>query len=597
MIHRTHLLAAGVALAALALLAVFKLPVLSPALVSAGEPGAFGFEAGERVVDFRYRDVDGRSGRLSTLLAANRAVVVVLRTTECPVSRRYGHRIAELEREYADRGVAFLYLTVSPQDTWEKVKDDRETYGFRSPYVRDPEGRIGGFFQARVSTEVFLVDAAGTLRYRGPVDDQYGIDFSKPEPGEHFLAAALDAVLDDRPVRRPSVQASGCHLGSMEGGVPERKITYHSRVGRILEANCVSCHREGGVAPFSLESYEQAYGFRHMIDFVVESGRMPPWFAHPDYGSWANDRSLSARDRRDLLAWIRSGAPRGNPAEGHRPAAYAAGWNLEREPDVVVRIPEPQQVPESGTLDYRYVFVKTDFEEDLWVRAMEPRPTAVEQVHHIIVYLQSPEDERRGPFFAGWAPGVGATIYPEGYAKRLPKGAWLMFELHYTPNGRAAEDWSMVGFLLADGAKVREVATSWVGTDDFEIPPHAENHRVEAVRTFERSGEILLFAPHMHVRGKAYRFDLIRADGSEETILEVPNYDFNWQMWYQPVVPLRVESGDRLRGIAWYDNSAGNPANPNPTVAVRYGKQSWDEMMFGFYDWAPEAASEPSGER
>jgi hypothetical protein len=572
-------------------------------LVGEDAPGAFGFEPGEFVADFAWEDVDGRSGRFSDLLEDNAAVVVALRTTECPVSRRYGHRLAELEAEWADEGVAFLYLTVSPQDTPEKVAEDREVYGFAGPYVRDERGKIGARLGARVSSEVFVFDPSGTLRYRGPVDDQFGIDFSNPEVRNPWLDRAVGAVVEGRPVRTRSVEASGCHLDHVATQVPEREITWHSRVSRLVQTNCVSCHREGGVAPFSLEHYEEAYGFRNMISFVVEEGRMPPWFASPEHGAWRNDRSLSERNRRDLLAWIAAGAPEGDPAQAVRPLHFTEGWDLPREPDHVFRIPEPQEVPASGVLDYRYLFVKTDFGEDVWIQAMEPRPTAIEQVHHIIVYLQGPDDEQRGPFFAGWAPGTGATIYPEGRAKVLPADAWLMFEIHYTPNGRPAVDESMVGFILSDGPPERPVRTAWVATYDFEIPPHAANHAVVAEQRFGRSGEILMFLPHMHLRGKAFRYELIRADGTEEVLLDVPRYDFNWQLWYEAFEPIRIEAGDRIRARAWYDNSNANPANPDPTVAVQYGEQSFEEMMFGFFDWVPDpppaqvaAAAEGDGE-
>jgi hypothetical protein len=578
------LLASGVAFLVLGALALTdRLPVSRAATGS-----AFGWEPGELVHDFAFRDADGHDGSLGLLLREHEAVVVALRTTECPVSRRYGHRLAEMERTYGEGGVAFLYLAPGAQETPEKIREDRDTYGFGAPYVADPDGKIAGLLRARVSSEVFVVDRAGTLRYRGPVDDQFGIDFSNPRVRREHLRDALDDVLEGRPIRTARAEASGCYLEHFEADVPRREVTFHSRAGRILQENCVACHREGGVAPFRLDRYEEAYGFRSMIRWAVEEGRMPPWFADPDYGQWANERRLSEGDRRDLLAWVEAGAPEGDAATAALPVRYVDGWDLEREPDAVFTIPEPQEIPAEGVLDYRYVFVKTDFDEDVWVKAVEPRPTAMEQTHHIIAYLQGPDDERRGPFFAGWAPGTGATVYPEGRAKRLPAGAWLMFELHYTPNGREAVDRSRIGFLLADGPPEREVRTSWVATFDFEIPPGAEDHVVEAELRFPTSGEIYLYLPHMHLRGKAFRYELVRADGAKEILLDVPNYDFNWQLWYEPRVPLRIEEGDVLRGIARYDNSENNPANPDSTVPVRYGEQSWDEMMFGFFDWAPD---------
>ena len=558
------------------------------ATVPPSEVGAFGFAPGELVPDFSWRASEGGRGTLSRLLQGKQALVLAVRTTECPVSQKYGHRLAKLEREYAARGVGFAYLTVSPQDTRDKVRQDIETFGFEAPYLVDRDGRIASALQVKVSTEVFVIDPGLTLRYRGAVDDQFGVAFSKPEPGDAWLEDALEDVLAHRKVAVAATEASGCFVEGEEGSVPRRDITYHTRVSRIVQDNCVGCHREGGVAPFALDSYQQLHGFRHMVKWVVEERRMPPWFASPEHGAFRNDRTLTERDRRDLLAWIEAGAPEGDPAAAPAPYAWVSGWQLDEAPDAVVQIPEPEEVPAEGVVDYRYVYVKTDFGEDRWIRKVEPRPTAKQVTHHIIVYQQGPDDENRGRFLAGTAPGVPATVFPEGTGKKLPAGAWLMFELHYTPNGTATTDQSMVGFVFADEPPEREVETNAVATTDFRIPPHAADHEVVAEMTFKRGGEILAFLPHMHLRGKSYRYEMVRPDSSEEVLLDVPRYDFNWQLWYELARPLRVEPGTVLRGRARYDNSADNPANPDPSVEVEYGEQSFEEMMFGFFDWVPD---------
>jgi hypothetical protein len=587
---------ATVTIAALALMGTGVLAyrtVAAPALVPVDAPGAFGFSPGELAHDFAFRTLDGGRGRLTKLLETHRAVVIVMRTAECPVSQKYGHRLAELERTYGQRGVAFLYLNASPQDTPEKLRADVATFGLTGPYVADPEGRIATLLQAEVSTEVFVVDRAMTLRYRGAVDDQFGITFAKPEPRENYLMAALDAVLEDRPVDVPETEASGCYLdlpAERTALVPERSVTYHNRVGRIIQANCVSCHRAGGVAPFSLESYQDVYGFRGMVKFVLDEGRMPPWFANPEHGSFRNDPSLGERDRRDVLAWIEAGAPEGKPAASALSLAWVDGWQLDREPDAIVQLAEPEDVPASGEVDYRYIFVKTDFAEDRWVRQIEARPTAPQVTHHVIAYLQGPDDEGRGAWLGATAPGVPANVFPEGTAKRLPAGAWIMFEVHYTPNGTATQDQTRLGLVFADGPPEREVETTSVSTTRFAIPPGADNHEVVARRTFERAGRITAMLPHMHVRGKAFRYEVERADGSREILLDIPRYDFNWQLAYEPAEPVHVTPGDVLVGYAWYDNSAGNPANPDPTATVRFGEQTFEEMMFGFFDFVPDAS-------
>jgi hypothetical protein len=569
-------------------LAVLAVGRFSAPMVAAAEPGAFGFRAGELVVDFEYADVAGSRGRLSGLLAGKTALVIALRTTECPVSLKYGHRLAELERGYGAKGVGFLFLDVSSQDTETKIRQDLAKFGFRGPYIADPEARIGRLIRARVSSEVFVIDSSLTLRYRGAIDDQFGVGFDKPALGETYLLDALEDVLAGRKVEVAETEASGCVLSLADDRLPKREITYHSRASRIIQESCASCHRTGGVAPFALDTYRQAYGFREMIRLVVEDRRMPPWFANPAHGKWANDRTLADRDRRDLLAWIAAGAPEGDPETSAAPRTWVEGWQMDEAPDAVFELPEPQQVPAQGVVDYRYVYVRTDFAEDKWVTRAEARPTAWDITHHIIAFIEAPGDEEAGPLLVGYAPGLPPYTFPSGSAKRLPKGAWLKFQLHYTPNGKAGVDRSKVGLVFADGPPERVIETSAVTTDEFEIPPHAASHEVVAEREFKRGGTIISLMPHMHLRGKAYRYELIRPDGTEEVILDVPRYDFKWQLWYEFKEPLVIMPGYRLRGRAWYDNSRGNPANPDPTVAVRWGDQSFEEMQIGFFDWIPE---------
>lgn len=363
--------------------------------------------------------------------------------------------------------------------------------------------------------------------------------------------------------------------------------SYYGEVSRIVQANCVMCHRDGGIAPFSLESYEGVSTRAPLIEFMVSEGRMPPWFANPEYGRWANDRSLTEAERETLLAWIAAGAPEGDPGDAPPPAEFVEGWMLGEAPDTVIPIPEAQEIPAEGVVDYRYVYVKTDFPEDRWIQKAELRPTGNEVAHHSIVFQEGPEDERRGPWIVGWAPGVPPAVFPEGTGKLLPAGGWLMFQLHYTTMGEPATDRTELALVFADETPERRVRTLAVGTSDFEIPPGADNHEVVAELEFEEPGEILSFLPHMHYRGKAFRYELVHPDGREEILLDVPAYDFNWQLSYEAEEPVQTRPGMVLRGRAWYDNSEQNPANPDPTATVTYGEQSWEEMMFGFFEWVP----------
>ncbi len=373
-------------------------------------------------------------------------------------------------------------------------------------------------------------------------------------------------------------------------------ITYHNRVSRIIQQNCETCHRDGGIAPMSLASYQNAAAFAPLIQIRVGEDRMPPWFANPAHGSFANDRSLEADEKADLLAWIEGGTPEGDPADAPEAREWtSAGWQWG-EPDAVIQIKDAIRVPADGVFDYQYVYLKTDFPEDRWITRMEVLPTAPQVTHHVLVFVEGPEAEepvRMGGvdgYFAATVPGFTGNEYPEGAAKRLPAGAWLKFQLHYTPNGTAALDQTKVGLYFADGPPDRVVETSSAFNTRFEIPPGAPNYDVVGEYTFEESGSLLSFFPHMHLRGTAFRYVAQYPDGREEILLDIPAYDFNWQLVYHLEEPLRVEPGMTITATGWFDNSADNPFNPDPTVAVHFGEQTFEEMLIGYFDWIPDRA-------
>jgi hypothetical protein len=337
-----------------------------------------------------------------------------------------------------------------------------------------------------------------------------------------------------------------------------------------------------------------------MIAFVVENGIMPPWFADPATGHWENDRRLLERDRSAILDWAANGAPAGDPADAPLPRQFAASWAIGA-PDAIVEIPETIDVPAEGVVDYQYRYVKTDFPEDRWIEKMEILPTAPQVTHHVLVFLEEPgrkdiDDPDRKPdeppaqgglrgYFASTVPGQQPTLYPKGMAKLLPKGAWLKFQIHYTPNGKPASDRTRIGFVFAEEPPRFPVATGSAADVEFEIPPGSPNHEVAASFRFESDSVLLSFFPHMHLRGKAYRYELIYPDQRREVLLNVPRYDFNWQLHYKLREPLSVPAGSVLTATGWFDNSAENPANPDPTRKVVFGEQSFDEMQIGYFDY------------
>jgi hypothetical protein len=374
-------------------------------------------------------------------------------------------------------------------------------------------------------------------------------------------------------------------------------VTYSRQIARIFQDHCVSCHRPGEIGPFSLTSYDEVVGWAAMIREVVSEQRMPPWHANPKHGAFINDARLSDEEKSLIDRWVEAGAPEGDQAELPPPREYVTGWQIG-EPDMVVYMrEEPFDVPAKGEVRYQYFVVDPGFTEDKWVQLAECRPDNRAVVHHIIVAVVPPEAQggrRRGglnlenDWLVATAPGARPLLLPEGLAKRIPAGSKLVFQMHYTPNGTAQQDRSCVGFVFADPATVKkEVRTDKAANPRFNIPPGADNHKVEATRRFESDTLLLAMFPHMHLRGKAFRYTAIAPDGQKEILLDVPRYDFNWQNTYELAEPRLMQKGSQLFCEAWFDNSEDNLANPDPTQSVRWGDQTWEEMMIGYFAATP----------
>ncbi len=389
---------------------------------------------------------------------------------------------------------------------------------------------------------------------------------------------------------------AGASARADEGSPPETSApSYYEHVAPILQRRCQVCHRPGAIGPFSLLTYEDAAGNSAMIEEVVENRRMPPWHANPEVGPhFSNDRTLPAAERRTLLDWIAAGVPAGDPAAAPPPARFpdASAWRIG-VPDAVVQIPREVTVPATGVVDYQYFEVPTDFGEDKWVRAMEIKVTAPSVVHHVLVFVVYP-DRRASPrvqgglqgYFASMLPGESVEPFPEGSGKWLPRGATLRFQIHYTPDGEERRDRPSLALKFAgkDERITRRVQTKALFEVRFAIPPGAKDHVVRAQYDFRQDALLTGLLPHMHLRGKSFRYLLRYPDGTSRALLDIPRYDFNWQNTYRLAEPLYVPKGSRMIGVASYDNSADNPANPDPARVVRFGEQTWDEMMIGYMD-------------
>jgi peroxiredoxin len=544
---------------------------------------------GRKVENFTLPDFHGKMHALDDY--QGKLVVVAFVGTECPLAKNYAPRLKSLAAEFADRGVAFLAINANVQDSLTELGAYARAYEIPFPVLKDNGNVVADKMGAVRTPEVFLLDKDRVIRYWGRIDDQYGFKtgagYVKPKLKERFLADAITAVLDGKDVAQPEVASVGCFIGRVAAkSEPKGDVTYSNQIARIMQNRCVECHREGEVAPFTLLSYDDVSAWADTIREVVDEGRMPPWFADPRYGHFTNDARLSDEEKQQLFAWIDNGCPEGNPKDLPEPRKFVDGWQIGEPDQIVYTRAEPFDVPAEGVVEYQYFTADPGWTEDKWISATECRPGNRSVVHHIIAFVQPPGEgdvgDRGG--IGGYAPGMTPNICRPGTAIRVPAGSKLVFQMHYTTNGVAQSDRSMVGIKFIDPKTVKQtVRGGVVGNTAFRIPPGDGNFEVTARHLFLKDTLILNLTPHMHVRGKDFKFVAEYPDGTKEVLLDVPSYDFNWQLRYMLVEPKLMPKGTRLHCTAHFDNSADNLANPDPTATVTYGDQTWEEMMFGFY--------------
>jgi len=544
---------------------------------------------GEAVPRLAWRDLDGRPGRLGEAGALG-GQVVVLTDTACPLAQKYAPTVARLAKRCRQDDLDFVLLNTVEGEEPAEMRRWLAEHEIEATYVHDPSGELARALGARTTTDVFLLDRRGRRVYRGAIDDRFGLGYALDAPRERYLDEAIEALFDGDAAPVPATWAPGCVL-DLEPTTAAGELSWNGRAGAIIERRCAACHHEGGVAPFELTTREAVERRKGMVRFVVEERLMPPWGATEEGGPWRNDHSLSPAERDDLLAWLADGLPagEGDAARELRAPRAESEW-LIGEPDVVIEIPEDRHIPAEGVLDYVEVVVPTNFDEDRWVRAVEIRPTAPQAVHHVLVHVLDgrPHDEsdRRLPgFLAAYVPGNSEHVLPPGFAKKLKAGSRLFFQLHYTPNGAATSDRTRLGLVFADGPPEHEVRCVGIANKRFEIPPGAAMHDVSSEFEVPREVALLSLMPHMHLRGRAFLFESERPGEPLETLLEVPDYDFNWQFAYRFEEPVVLPRGSRITVTGWFDNSEDNPANPDPAQAVHWGDQTFDEMMIGYVEY------------
>jgi len=405
-------------------------------------------------------------------------------------------------------------------------------------------------------------------------------------------------------------------------------VTYYKDVAPIVQNRCQECHRPGEVAPMSFMTYDQVRPWAKAMKIAVLTKKMPPWSADPHYGKFSNDRSLSQTEMDTLVAWVDAGSPAGNPKDAPKPREYTEGWQIGK-PDVVYELPTPIDVPASGIVDYTYVVIPTNFTEDKWVQFAEVRPDARSAVHHVLAFLRPPgnnfmkdaqpgvpyiprrpasegrqggqrgqggniQDQIPGEMLVGYAPGLPPAQCKPGEAKLIKAGSDIVLQLHYTPNGKAVTDRTKFGLIFAKEQPQKRVMSMMAMNYFIKIPAGDPNYEAHSLATLQQDVNLVSLLPHMHLRGKDFIYKAVYPSGETQVLLSVPKYDFSWQIQYALEQELLLPKGTRIECTAHYDNSANNPSNPDPTKEVRWGDQTFEEMMVGFFDVSFDAHSDPS---
>ncbi|HEV7279275.1 MAG TPA: redoxin domain-containing protein [Pirellulaceae bacterium] len=579
---------------------LFAAATLCLSLASAGSA-----KAGDSPYAFSLPSVAGGQVELSPASAPQFTVVVFV-GVECPIAKLYAPRLQALADEFRERGIRVIGVGSNRQDSDEELRDFAQTHDLTFEICKDEGNVVADRYGAERITAVMLLDRALKIVYRGRIDDEFQPGLVRAAPRTDDLRQALLQALAGEAISVPRTEAVGCLIGR-EPSPPvsetplSGEITYAGDVAAILQKHCVECHRPGEIGPFSLTDYEEIVGWGPTLVETVDAGRMPPWHAEPGHVRLANERVMTDAEKEILRKWVNAGMPLGDPTK-LPPASEEIEDAVDETsaPDLIVKMSDrPFQVPASETVEYQYYVVDPGLEQDAWIAGAEVVPGDRSVVHHCIVFVRPPDGaEAEGiGWLSAYVPGQRSLPYPKGYARRIPARSKLVFQMHYTPTGTPAEDVTSIHLNFIDEADVtHELFTVAAIRSDFEIPPNAADHSIVASRgSLPKNGALLAAAPHMHLRGKS--FALIAESGDERrTLLSVPRYDFNWQHVYAFEEPIPLADIDRLTADLRFDNSAGNPTNPDPSAFVYWGDQTDEEMAIGFCEIAVPRSATRTGD-
>jgi hypothetical protein len=553
-----------------------------------------------RVDNFMLVDAQKMEAHELYRMADDKAIVLVSTGVGCPIARAMTPALKALRDKYAAQGVEMMLVDSNLQDSREAIAAEAKEYGIDIPILMDSNQIIGEALGVTRTMEVFVVNPkTWQVMYHGPVNDaaDYGIQKAAAKP---FADDAVAALLAGKPVPAATQASKGC-LVDFPAREKKAQLTYVKDVAPILEAKCVACHEEGGIAPFAMKNYEMVKGFSPMIREVLRTDRMPPYNADPHVGKFSDDKNLSPAEIKTIVHWVEEGAPRG---EGKDPLGakhlVAAEWPLGK-PDAILDVPA-YTIPASGVVDYQHPWVANPEKEGKWLKASTVKVESRQGVHHVLTgYMtEAPKpgeqafENKWGVSVGGYAVGAESEVAPKNVGTYIPPGGAIGFQTHYTPFGKEVTDHTKIAlYYYKDNEKPDLVMhNSVIVNNAIVIPPNDAHHQETGYISFPHDALLYAAFPHAHYRGAMSDLWIRYPDGKEKLLLSLPRYDFSWQRDYTFAQPIPVPAGSKLIAHFIYDNSKRNPHNPDPSKQVVWGDQSWEEMFYTAlrYRWVDETS-------
>ena len=585
--------------------------------IASADTGLATEKLGKKLDSIVFTDLGGKSAPINGL-KEKKAIVVVFLSFECPVSNGYATILAEMHKLYGEKGIAFV--AVSTTDDAAEVKKQASEFKLPFPIYIDPKLDVVDALKATTTPEAFVLDHNFVLRYRGRIDNGWSARLKKNAQTTEFdLKNALEDILAGRDVKVPATKPVGCPVVA-KGAVAKQvttKVTFHKDVQPILQNHCQECHRPNAVGPFALMNYKQAVNWADDIKSYAQDKKMPPW--KPTFGiAFHGDRKLSDQDIKTLAAWVDGGTPEGDPKESPKPREFIDGWQLGK-PDLIVTVQDDFFLGASGKDMFRCFVLPTNLTEDKYIVGFEVKPGNNRIVHHTLNFWDTTgtarkmeqkskdnakaTDQDHGPgyssamgvgffgskdtfgAFGGWAPGQMPRFLPKGTGYFLPKGADLVIQTHYHRDGKEEKDKLQIGLYFAKEKiemPYQALIVSGFGLFQF-VPAGKSDYLAKGSGIVNADCTIHSVMPHMHLLGKSVKVTLTPPDGTMQTLVQIDDWDYNWQETYWFKTPLKIKAGTRIDVEAVFDNSAKNPNNPkSPPMNVFVGEQTTNEMLFGF---------------